>query len=80
MTREHTLTIVGNTDLSLLAWSDWLLGIRWHGATAASDSLVDDERLVTHIGEGEYCLLDRTGLFEGTEVVHYLFKLACCLS
>ena len=80
MTREHTLAIVGNTDLSLLTWSDWLLGIRWHGATAASDSLVDDERLVSHIGEGEYSLLHRSGLFEGTEVVHYLFKLDLCLS
>ena len=78
--REHTLAIVGDANLSLLTRSDRLLGIRRHGATAAGDGLVDDERLVAHVGEGKGCLLHRGTLIEGAKVVYHLLKLDFCLS
>ena len=59
MTREHALAVIGNTNLSLLAWSDRLLGVRRYSTAAAGNSLVDNQRLVAHIGEGKGSLLYR---------------------
>ena len=80
MTGKASLTIVGDADLALLSRGYGLLGVVGHRATATGHRLIDDQRLVAHVGEREDSLLTRVSFVECTEVVRELVKLDFGLS
>ena len=72
-------TVVGHGDSARLAGQYRFLGVLGHGASAGGDGLVDDERPLAHVGEGEGAGHNRVFFGEGAEVVCGLVKLDFCL-
>lgn len=75
MTGETTTTVIGNGEGPLLAGLYGGLGVLRYRASAAGHGLIDHQRLVAGIGEGESALLHIIGLRERAEVVGGLVKL-----
>ena len=75
MAGETATTVIGNGEGSLLAGLHGGLGVLRYRASATGHSLIDHQRLVAGIGEGESALLHIIGLRERTEIVGCLVKL-----
>jgi len=75
MAGKLALAVIGHCDHTLLAWFDWCLGVGRNRATAAGQRLVDDQRLVTDVGEGEGAFLHGLTLGEGSKVISNLVEL-----
>lgn len=78
--RKLARAVVGHGDGALLSWSDRLLVVARHGASATRHDLVEHQGLVADIGEGEYRLLDWALLRERAKILRDLVKLDLGLS
>ena len=79
MTCELACTVVGNLDLAALSGLDGLLGVFGNGASAAGNSLVNDQWLVAYIGELKHTSDLGTAFGERAEIVGQLVELDFCL-
>ena len=75
---ELAFAVVRYLDFTLLARLDGCLGVFGYRTAARGDGLVDDQRLLAHVGIGEGTGHDGILLREGTEVVGGLVKLDLC--
>ena len=74
MSGHLTLAAVGDIDGACLARADRCLGEFRHGASTGCYGLIDDERCVAGVGEGEDTLLDGVVLGEGAEITLPAFE------
>ena len=68
------LAIIGNEHGALFPWSDGLLGVLGHGTAAGTDGLMNDERGIACIGEGERAGNNAGILSHYTEIVGLLLE------
>lgn len=75
MAGELTLAVISHRDHTFLSRFDWCLGVGRNRATAAGQGLVDDQRLIADVGEGEGAFLYGLALGESSKVISNLVKL-----
>lgn len=75
MAGELALAVIGHCDHAFLSRFDRCLGVGRNRTATTGQSLIDDQRLVTDVGEGEGAFLHGLALGEGPKIISNLVEL-----